>query len=119
MKNAHAADSLLNRWLTDRHGLANLLIDLGGEMSRSIYAVLLAPLGGAPWVIGMASVFYGGLAIAAGALFIFLSWQLFCSDNHAVAQRLFGFSILYLFVLFMALVADRAIHQFLTSGFAS
>ena len=66
----------------------------------------------------MSSVFYGGLAIVAGALFIFFSWQLFHSDKHTAAKRLFGFSILYLFVLFMALVADRAIHQFLTSGFA-
>ena len=96
---------------------------VAGEMETRrqilIYAVLLAPLGVAPWVIGMASVFYGCLAIAAGALFIFLSWQLFRSNDHAVAKRLFGFSILYLFVLFMALVADRAIQQFLTSGFAS
>ncbi len=95
---------------------------VAGEMETRrqilIYAVLLAPLGGAPWLIGMASVFYGGLAFAAGALFIFLSWQLFRSNNHAVAKRLFGFSILYLFVLFMALVADRAIHQFLTSALA-
>jgi protoheme IX farnesyltransferase len=84
-----------------------------------IYAVLLAPLGVAPWFIGMASVFYAGLAGAAGALFVYLAWQLFRSGDHAVARRLFGFSILYLFVLFLALVADRAIQQFLLFGIPS
>ncbi len=81
-----------------------------------IYAALLAPLGVAPWFIGMASVFYAGLAGALGALFVYLSWQLFCSGDHAVAKRLFGFSILHLFVLFLSLVADHAIQQFLLTG---
>ena len=77
-----------------------------------IYALLLAPLGVAPWFIGMASALYAGLAGAAGTLFVYLSLQLFRSGDHAVARRLFGFSILYLFVLFLALVVDRAIQQF-------
>jgi protoheme IX farnesyltransferase len=93
---------------------------VAGEMETRrqilIYAALLAPLAIAPWFIGMASVFYAGLAGAAGALFVYLSWQLFRSGDHAMARRLFGFSILYLFVLFLALVADRAIQQFLLFG---
>ena len=96
---------------------------VAGEMETRrqilIYAVLLAPLGVAPWFIGMASVFYAGIAGAAGAMFVYLSLQLFRSGDHAVARRLFGFSILYLFVLFLALVADRAIQQFLLSGLTS
>ncbi len=84
-----------------------------------IYAMLLAPLGVAPWFIGMASAVYALLASAAGALFVYLSWQLFCSGDYAVSRRLFGFSILYLFVLFLALVVDRAIKQFLLSGMIS
>ena len=96
---------------------------VAGEMETRrqilIYAVLLAPLAIAPWFIGMASTLYAGLASAAGALFVYLSWQLFRSGDHAVARRLFAFSILYLFVLFLALVADRAIQQFLLSGMTS
>ena len=96
---------------------------VAGEMETRrqilIYAVLLAPLGVVPWFIGMASVLYAGLSGAAGALFVYLSLQLFRSGDHAVARRLFGFSILYLFVLFLALVADRAIQQFLLFGMTS
>ncbi len=93
---------------------------VAGEMETRrqilVYAAFLAPLGVAPWFIGMASVLYAVLAGAVGTLFVWLSWQLFCTGDHTVARRLFGFSILHLFVLFLALVADRALQQFLLSG---
>ncbi|MEL0022743.1 MAG: heme o synthase [Alphaproteobacteria bacterium] len=81
-----------------------------------IYAVLLLPLGVAPYLIGMASVAYGVLAAIAGGYFLYLSVQLFRTAEHGVARRLFGFSILYLFVLFLALVADHAIVEMVQAG---
>ena len=74
-----------------------------------IYAVLLAPLGVVPTLIGMSSIFYGILAGALGLNFVRLSWQLFRAPDDQVARRLFGFSIVYLFLLFLALVVDRAV----------
>ena len=74
-----------------------------------IYAALLAPLGVLPTLIGMSSVFYGLLAGALGANFIRLSWQLFRQPSDDAARRLFGFSIIYLFLLFLALVVDQAL----------
>ena len=74
-----------------------------------IYAVLLAPLGVVPALIGMSSIFYGILAGALGLNFVRLSWQLFRAPCDQVARRLFGFSIVYLFLLFLALVVDRAV----------
>jgi len=84
-----------------------------------IYAVLLLPLGVAPYLIGMASVAYGVLAAIAGGYFLYLSVQLFRTAEHAVARRLFGFSILYLFILFLALVADHAIAEMVQAGLLS
>jgi protoheme IX farnesyltransferase len=81
-----------------------------------IYAVLLLPLGVAPYLIGMASVAYGVLAAIAGGYFLYLSVQLFRTAEQGVARRLFGFSILYLFVLFLALVADHAIVEMVQAG---
>jgi len=81
-----------------------------------IYAVLLAPLGVVPAFIGMASAVYGGAAALAGVWFVRLSWQLFRGGDHAVARRLFGFSILYLFLLFLALVLDHAIAALALAG---
>jgi protoheme IX farnesyltransferase len=74
-----------------------------------IYAVLLAPLGVLPAFIGMSSLLYGAVAAGLGLNFIRLSRALMRSPDDAVARRLFGFSIVYLFLLFLGLVIDRAI----------
>jgi len=74
-----------------------------------IYAVLLVPLGVLPAFIGMSSMLYGVVAAVLGMNFIRLSWALMRSPDDSSARRLFGFSIVYLFLLFLGLVIDRAI----------
>jgi protoheme IX farnesyltransferase len=74
-----------------------------------IYAVLLVPLGVLPAFIGMSSMLYGVVAAVLGLNFIRLSWALMRSPDDSSARRLFGFSIVYLFLLFLGLVIDRAI----------
>ena len=74
-----------------------------------IYAVLLAPLAIVPSMIGMASIAYGTLSAALGINFIRLSWTLYRKPSDDAAKRLFGFSILYLFLLFFGLVIDRLV----------
>ena len=74
-----------------------------------IYAVLLAPLAVLPAFIGMSSLLYGAVAAGLGLNFIRLSRALMRSPDDAAARRLFGFSIVYLFLLFLGLVIDRAI----------
>ena len=74
-----------------------------------IYAVLLAPLAIVPSMIGMASIAYGTLSAALGINFIRLSWALYRKPSDDAAKRLFGFSILYLFLLFLGLVIDRLV----------
>ena len=74
-----------------------------------IYAVLLAPLGVLPAFIGMSSLLYGVVAAGLGLNFIRLSRALMRSPDDTAARRLFGFSIVYLFLLFLGLVIDRAI----------
>jgi protoheme IX farnesyltransferase len=74
-----------------------------------IYAVLLAPLGVLPAFIGMSSLLYGAVAAGLGLNFIRLSRALMRSPDDAAARHLFGFSIVYLFLLFLGLVIDRAI----------
>jgi len=81
-----------------------------------IYSVLLVPIGIAPYFVGMASVFYAGIAGIVGSIFLRLAWQLLKSGDHAIARKLFGFSILYLFVLFLALVLDQAGRDVIASG---
>ncbi|MCA1661435.1 MAG: heme o synthase, partial [Novosphingobium sp.] len=77
-----------------------------------VYAVLLAPLAAAPWAIGGTGAVYGLAAIALSAAFVGFALPVGLrtsapGDAMRPEKRLFGFSILYLFALFAALVADR------------
>jgi protoheme IX farnesyltransferase len=74
-----------------------------------IYSVLLVPISLLPWALGFADVVYGAVAFIAGALLVVLAWQLHRASaaNRRAAHRLFAFSIVYLFVLFAALLASN------------
>lgn len=100
-----------------RAGVPMLPVVAGLDETRRqivIYSLLLAPIGASPWLLGYAGLAYGLTAIAGGALMIALSWRLHRAPDKRTAQRLFGVSILYLFVLFAMLLIERALglHQF-------
>ena len=71
------------------------------------YSLLLFPLGLVPYLIGTVGEIYLIAAIILGGRFAHLAWRLKKSDDMQDARKLFGFSILYLFVLFGALVLDK------------
>ena len=79
-----------------------------------LYSVLLVPLAAAPWWIGGTGAIYGVAALALSLGFLALALPVALrtageDDRMKPEKRLFGFSIIYLFALFAALVADRAI----------
>jgi protoheme IX farnesyltransferase len=73
-----------------------------------LYSILLAPISLLPWALGSAGAIYGVVAVTGGALFVGLALRLRRAGAfyRRAAHRLFGFSIVYLFVLFAALLAD-------------
>jgi protoheme IX farnesyltransferase len=75
------------------------------------YAVLLLPLSLVPWWIEGAGAIYGVTAAALGLVFLALSLRVFLHRDSDAAMKpekqLFAFSIVYLFAIFAALVADR------------
>ena len=72
-----------------------------------IYALLLLPVSILPWALGFGGGLYGGVAVVCGTIFVVLAAQLYRTRgvNNQAAHRLFSFSILYLFLLFAALLA--------------
>ncbi|WP_048646039.1 heme o synthase [Nitratireductor soli] len=76
-----------------------------------IYALLLAASGLLPVWAGFASLAYGAVAAALGVGFVWYSWRVLQMPESDQAMKpakaLFGYSLLYLFVLFTALLADR------------
>jgi heme o synthase len=99
-----------------RAGVPMLPVVAGERETRRqivLYALILAPLGAAPWYLGYAGALYGVVALLAGAAMIGLALRLrgeasgATATKHAVSKRLFSFSILYLFLLFAMLLVDR------------
>jgi protoheme IX farnesyltransferase len=76
-----------------------------------LYSLLLAPLGVAPWLTGMAGGLYAAASIVLGVVLVGLAVRVYKvregSQSNPAALRLFGFTILYLFVLFGLLVLER------------
>jgi protoheme IX farnesyltransferase len=96
-------------------GIPMLPVVAGEKVTRRqimIYTLLLAPIAIAPWAIGGTSWIYGSCAVVLSALFVVLALPVFTRmrgevDAMTPEKALFKFSIVYLFVLFAALVADR------------
>jgi protoheme IX farnesyltransferase len=76
-----------------------------------IYSVLLLPTSAGPWLFGFAGAFYGLSAAIASATMILLALRLRGSADDtetSAADRMFAFSIIYLFALFALLLVDAA-----------
>src|ERR1700733_6786148 len=94
-----------------RAGIPMLPVVAGAAETRRqilLYTLILAPLGVAPWFLGYAGPLYGIVALASGTAMIVLALRVRAErQGHAASKQMFGFSILYLFVLFAVLLADR------------
>ncbi len=94
-----------------RAGIPMLPVVAGDQETRRqilLYTLILVPLGVAPWLLGYTGALYGVAALAAGAGMIGLALRVRAEKcGHKASKQLFGFSILYLFLLFAMLLADR------------
>jgi heme o synthase len=97
-----------------RAGVPMMPIVKGADRTRLeilLYTAGLAIVALAPWPMRVGGPLYGGLATIAGAWMVRLAWRVYRIREGApanrAAMRLFGFSILYLFLLFAALVVEH------------
>jgi protoheme IX farnesyltransferase len=100
-----------------RAGIPMLPNVAGGDRTRLeilAYSIALAPIGVAPYLLGFASPVYGVASVVLGLALVIAAIQVFRlrsgEAGRRAALRLFVFSIVYLSLLFMALVAERLIH---------
>jgi protoheme IX farnesyltransferase len=100
----------------ERAGVPMLPVVAGPDETRKqivIYAALLVPLALAPSFIGFGGPFYTLAAISLGAVFLALALNVYRvregREADRAARQLFAFSILYLFGLFAALLAERSL----------
>jgi protoheme IX farnesyltransferase len=98
-------------------GVPMLPVVAGARITRTqilLYSLPMAGVAVAPWLLGLTGAIYGIVAAALSAFFVALAARVAFSSEADPAKmkperRLFAFSILYLFVLFGALVADRLV----------
>ncbi|HEY1753543.1 MAG TPA: heme o synthase [Caulobacteraceae bacterium] len=93
-----------------RAGVPMLPVTAGEPATRLqilIYSLILVPLCLAPVFTGLGGPVYLAVAAIGGAVFLGLAAQLSRAKAKADAKRLFGFSILYLFLLFAALLGEH------------
>ena len=76
------------------------------KIEMLIYSLLVAVTGVAPWYVGFASLAYGIAAGALGFAFVALTFQVWRSNDPVWPKRLYGFSILYLMLLFAFLLVE-------------
>ncbi|WOI53978.1 heme o synthase [Parvularcula sp. LCG005] len=72
-----------------------------------VYSLILVPLAIVPVVLPMASWLYGLVAAVGGGVFLWRAWLVRSKGRDEDARRLFAFSILYLFSLYLALLAEH------------
>ncbi|MFD1610539.1 heme o synthase [Sphingomonas tabacisoli] len=98
-------------------GIPMLPVTAGARATRQqilLYSFVLAAAAVAPWALGLTGAIYGLAAVALNAVFVALAvrvWRNQATEPQGMKpeKRLFAFSILYLFILFGALVADRLV----------
>jgi protoheme IX farnesyltransferase len=96
-------------------GIPMLPVVAGERATRTqigLYTIPMAIAAIAPWPLGLTGAIYGAVAIAATGWFGLLALRVATrttreSDTMRPEKRLFAFSIVYLFVLFGAVVVDR------------
>jgi protoheme IX farnesyltransferase len=71
-----------------------------------LYTVLLVPVALSPYFAGFAGRLYLGVAALLSLIFIITALRVLKAETMKPAKQMFAFSILYLFVLFAALIAD-------------
>jgi len=78
-----------------------------------IYSLMLFPIALAPFLLNYSGKFYLTLAVVLSGYYIFISYKLFKEKNSVkekkLATKLFGYSILYLFMIFTAILTDKFI----------
>ena len=78
-----------------------------------LYTIVLVPLAVVPYATGLAGPVYGMVSIVTGAAMLLMAWRCYRvrvgAPADKAAKNLFAFSILYLFLLFAVLLAERGL----------
>lgn len=91
-------------------GLPMLPVTHGEKFTRLhilLYTVILFAVTMMPFISGMSGAVYLTSAVLLGAVFLAYAWKIYRDYSDALARKAFRYSIVYLSLLFAALLVDH------------
>jgi len=76
------------------------------KLQMLIYTLLLVPFAVTPYFLGVSGLFYLVSAVTLSAFFIFTAIKTYFDTTYKSAKLMFGYSVFYLFAIFLALIID-------------
>ena len=92
-----------------KNGIPMMPVVAGPRRTKAemmVYSLLLAVAGVAPWAMGMVGPVYGLVSAILGIAFVALTTAVWRSEDPVWCRRLYGYSIIHLFVLFALLLVE-------------
>ncbi len=77
------------------------------QLQILIYSAVLFFITILPYYIGMFGKVYLCAALILGIIFMYLAYLVYTGDNYKAAPKLFGYSIIYLFLLYAIMPVDK------------
>jgi protoheme IX farnesyltransferase len=93
-----------------KSGLPMLPVTHGMEFTRFhiwLYSIALVPTALLPYVVHMSGLIYLVAAIVLTGIFLLHSWKIYRHYTDLIARKAFAYSIIYLSLLFVALLVDH------------
>jgi heme o synthase len=93
-----------------RANIPMMPVIVGPEKTKKqmlVYTILLLPLACLPTLMGFAGWIYLTVALLLGLFFIFTNVKVLKDQSDKSARLMFGFSVFYLFALFLSLMIDH------------
>lgn len=93
-----------------RANIPMLPVVAGADKTRIqmlIYSLGLLPLTLLPFALGFAGMVYGAAALLLSGFFVYTSVRVLLDKTERSARLMFGYSVFYLFALFLALIIDK------------
>ncbi|MBC8717923.1 MULTISPECIES: heme o synthase [Brucella/Ochrobactrum group] len=90
--------------------MPNVKGELSTRRQAMFYAVIMAPVGVLPYLMGFAGVTYGVISTLLGLAFVYYTLRMWMADSETqmllAARKLFRFSLIYLSVIFAVLLFE-------------
>jgi protoheme IX farnesyltransferase len=96
----------------ERAGVPMMPVVAGPDATKRqmlAYTILLLPIAASPYFVGAAGLTYLVGSLVLGALFVLCAVRVMRTSDHKPAKQMFGYSILYLFLLLGLLMGEHLV----------